>query len=39
MHTGLSQILDNNERSSPLLVYTYTKLQTWWSSQCCYGCL
>jgi len=36
MHTGLSEILNHNNRSSPLLVaYVYTKLQTRWHIQCC----
>jgi len=38
--TGFSEIPNPNERSLPLLAaYTYTKLQTWWCSQCCYGSL
>ena len=35
MFTGLSEIINHYERSSPLLVAcTYTKLQTWWRGQC-----
>jgi len=40
MCTGLSEIFNHNERSSPILAaYTYTKLQTRWHIQLCYGCL
>jgi len=40
VRTGLSEIFNHNEQSSPLLAgYVYTKLEPWWSSQCCYGCL
>jgi len=40
MLTGLSEIFNHNERTSPLLVaYTYTTLETWWRSHCCYGCV
>jgi len=36
MHTGLSEILNHNERSSAHLgAYMYTKLQTWWRIHCC----
>jgi hypothetical protein len=35
--TGLSEILNRNEQSIPLLcAYMYTKLQTWWHIHCCH---
>jgi hypothetical protein len=37
MHTGLSEILIHNEKSTPLLgAYMYTKPQTWRYIHCCY---
>jgi len=40
MPTGLSEILNRNERSAPLLgAFMYTKLQTQWHIHCCDGWL
>jgi len=36
MSTGLSEILNHNEQSSPLLgAYMYANLQTRWHIHCC----